>query len=107
MRRKILRRFSVDTDDDTTEILIDIRPNLRIMEVFFRRKCNHQTTSNIFGQTDDFIGEARNILFADVSQEQVDEIVARFCLCAQSRASNTASIEAVLRCCISMILSLI
>ena len=34
---------------DAAEVFINVRPNLRITEVFFRRCCNHQATSNIFG----------------------------------------------------------
>ena len=71
------------------EIFFNVRPDLRIAKVFFRRSRYHEAAGNIFGKADDFIGKTGDVLLAYVRQQEVDEIVARSGLRTQCGAGDT------------------
>lgn len=59
------------------------------LKVFIGRKRYHQTSGDIFCETDDLIREPGHILLADIGKKQVDLIIAGLCCLAFCGAGDT------------------
>ena len=80
------------------ELVADLADGLAVaahhrvgVEVHLRGHGDHQAAGNVLCQTDDLIGEAGDVLLADVGQQQVDLVVARLGLKALSGAGDAAA----------------
>ena len=90
--------LSRDTLAGREELVADLADGLAVaanhgvaVEVGLGGHGDHQAAGNILRQADDLIGEAGDVLLADVGQQQVDLIVARLGLEALSGAGDTAA----------------
>ena len=63
------------------------------LEVLFARHSHHQAACDVLGETHDLIREARDVLLADICQQQVDLVVARLGLAALAGAGDAAGEE--------------
>ena len=82
------------------ELVADLADGLAVaahhrvgVEVLLRGHGHHQAAGDVLGQADDLIGEAGDVLLADVGQQQVDLIVAGLGLEALRRAGDAAAVQ--------------
>ena len=79
------------------EVLLDVRLELRVAVISLGRLGYHQAACQILCQTSDLVREAGNVLLADVSQQQVDQVVACLGLGALRGASDTAAVQGLVQ----------
>ena len=80
------------------ELVADLTDGLAVpahhslaVEVLLGGHGDHQAAGDVLGQADDLIGEAGDVLLADVGQQQIDLIVARLGLEALGGAGDAAA----------------
>ena len=79
------------------EVLLDVRLELRVAVISLGRLGYHQAACQILCQTSNLVREAGNVLLADVSQQQVDQVVACLGLGALRGASDTAAVQGLVQ----------